>query len=182
MAATQPVVTIDRQSLLQKFAGKFLYQKQHSASANTINTSDVERLISAASNTGRHGLRDATIIMMAYSHGLKVSEIINLKWSHIDLEEGTILVSRLKNGQKTIHPLSSNEIDKLRKLENINPDMEYVFVTDRNSPLTSTHVLHLVKRASKDAGLGLNIAPDMLSCACKYNFIYNRQKLPATQH
>jgi len=182
MAAINSVVTIDRQSLLRRFTEKFRHQKHSALSRDSINKADVDRLIAAANKIGRSGLRDATIIMMAYSHGLKISEITNLKWSHVDLDKGTLLVSRLKNGLKTVHPLTDLEIDGLRKLEHKNPDMEYVFVTERQSPLTGSHVRQLVRRAGKEAGLRLDIDPEMLSSACKYNFIYNRQMLPSTHH
>jgi len=182
MAAINPVITIDQQSLLRRFTGKFRPHKQNNLSSETISKKDVQRLITAANKLGRSGLRDATIIMMAYAHGLKVSEITNLKWSHIDLDKGTLLVSRLKNGRKTIHPLTDLEIDGLRKLEDKNSNLEFVFVTDRQLPLTGSHVRHLVRRAGKEAGLRLEIDPEMLSSACKYNFIYNRQMIPSTQH
>jgi integrase len=181
MAATSSVVTTNQNSLLRKFTNKFRQPKSR-LTANSLNLTEVQRLMSAASSFGRQGLRDATIIMMAYSHGLKVSELINLKWSHVNLDEGTLLVSRLKNGQKNIHPLSNTEIDRLRSLEMKNLDTEYIFVTERNMPLTSAHVRQLVKRAGQEAGFRLHVAPEMLSAGCKFNFISTRKLVPATQH
>ena len=182
MAAINPVSSIERQSLLRRFTGKFRHQKPSKLSGESLSKQDVQRLITAANKLGRSGLRDATIIMMAYAHGLKVSEITNLKWCHLDLDKGTLLVSRLKNGRKTIHPLTDLEIDELRKLENSNPNLVYVFVTEHNSPLTDSHIRQLIRKAGKEAGLRLEIDPEMLSSACKYNFIYNRQMLPSIQH
>ncbi len=49
---------------------------------------DVEALIKAAKRTGRHGHRNATLILIAYRHGLRVSELIALRWDQVDLKAG----------------------------------------------------------------------------------------------
>ena len=63
----------------------------------------------AARSTGRHGLRDATMILMAFRHGLRVSELVSLRWSHVDLKQGLLYVFRLKNGSASHHPLFGPE-------------------------------------------------------------------------
>lgn len=45
-------------------------------------------MVSAAQKVGRHGLRDSTLILMAYRHGLRVSELVALKWEQIDFAGG----------------------------------------------------------------------------------------------
>jgi integrase len=47
---------------------------------------EVEKLITAASRVGRYGHRDATLILLAYRHGLRVSELVALRWDQADLE------------------------------------------------------------------------------------------------
>src|SRR5262245_9051003 len=60
---------------------------------------EVERLMTAAKKGGRrYGLRDATMILVAFRHGLRVSELCALTWDQIDLSHGLIHVRRLKNG------------------------------------------------------------------------------------
>jgi integrase len=52
---------------------------------------EVERLIAAAKkDTRRHTHRDATMILMAYRHGLRASELIGVRWDMLDLEQGTL--------------------------------------------------------------------------------------------
>jgi integrase len=59
---------------------------------------EVERMVAAARQRGRYGVRDALLIMLAYRHGLRASELIALRWDQIDFKAGTLHVNRLKQG------------------------------------------------------------------------------------
>ena len=50
---------------------------------------EVEALMKAARNIGRHGHRDATLILVAYRHGLRVSELVSLRSDQVDLARGS---------------------------------------------------------------------------------------------
>jgi type 1 fimbriae regulatory protein FimE len=78
---------------------------------------EVNELMEAARKTGRHGHRDATLILIAYRHGLRVSELIALRWDQIDLSQGLLHVARSKNGTPSTHPLRGPEIRALRRLQ-----------------------------------------------------------------
>jgi type 1 fimbriae regulatory protein FimE len=54
--------------------------------------------MAAAGRLGRHGHRDATLILLAYRYGLRVSELVSLRSEQIDLRLGMLHVARLKNG------------------------------------------------------------------------------------
>src|SRR4051794_2158648 len=56
---------------------------------------EVERLITAA-RQNRHGHRDATMIRVAYQHGLRVAELCALRWDQVDFEHGLLHVRRIK--------------------------------------------------------------------------------------
>jgi len=182
MATENNVITIDQRSFVGKYPVKPRYRKYRSNSQNPLNNHQVGRLVKAAKYHGRHGLRDATMIMLAYQHGLRVSELINLKWNHIDLKEGTLLVSRLKNGQKTIHPLTEAELNNLRLLEEKYTDLEFVFVSERKTPLTKSHVVKMLKRAGEEAGLATRVQPDMLNGIHGFNLMTVRAAAQVTQH
>lgn len=77
---------------------------------------EVDRLIAAAGKEGRHGHRDATLLMMAFRHGLRVTELVSLRWDQVDLDAGLLHVRRLKNGTPSTHPLRGPETRALRKL------------------------------------------------------------------
>jgi len=96
---------------------------------------EVEQLIIAAKSVGRHGHRDSTLVLIAYRHGLRVSELVALRWDMVDLKQGLMHVSRLKNGVTSTHPLRGPELRALRKLQRDYPDTPYLFVTERRGGL-----------------------------------------------
>jgi hypothetical protein len=58
-----------------------------------------------AAKDNRYGHRDATMILVAYRHGLRASELCNLQWSQVDLKSATLHVRRVKSGTPSTHPL-----------------------------------------------------------------------------
>jgi type 1 fimbriae regulatory protein FimB len=97
--------------------------------------SEVELLAEAAKNRGRYGQRDALAIRMAARHGLRVSELYELRWEQVDLRAGLIHVTRKKNGVRSTHPLNGDEVRGLRQLRRDWPDGRhvFVFVTERGA-------------------------------------------------
>jgi hypothetical protein len=73
----------------------------------------VEKLRKTARGIGRHGDRNDTMILLAYRHELRVSELINLRWDQFDLDQGLLHVRRLKHGVPSTHPLTDAEIRAL---------------------------------------------------------------------
>src|SRR5215472_5768959 len=61
-----------------------------------LSEGEIERLMEAA-RKNREGHRDALMILMAYRHGLRASEVCDLQWSQIDLNGGVVHVRRIKN-------------------------------------------------------------------------------------
>ena len=98
-----------------------------------LTESEVDKLIKAAEKVGRHGHRDATLVLIAYRHALRVSELVSLRWDAIDLSKGFVHVNRLKNGRDSTHPLSGREIRALRRLKREYPDTPHVFVSERGA-------------------------------------------------
>ena len=127
-----------------------------------LTSEEIDQLITAARSLGRHGHRDMTMIMMAFRHGLRVSELVFLRWDMIDMKQGILHVSRLKNGVSSTHPLRGPELRALRKLKRDYPDTPYVFVSERKGPLTASNVRKIVSRAGDKAELGMPIHPHML--------------------
>ncbi len=140
-----------------------------------LTVEEVERMIRAAKKTGRHGHRDATLILLAFRHALRVSELIELSWHQLDFEgrNKVLHVVRLKNGTPATHPLDRREVLALRELRKLYGESSRVFVTERGEALSPSLVRYLVKRAGQLARLQLDVHPHMLRHACGY-FLANR--------
>ena len=136
-----------------------------------LTPSEIEDLITATGKSGRHRHRDKSLILIGYRHGLRVSELIALRWDMVDLKQGRIHVTRLKGGSDSVHPLRGPEIRALRRLQR-DYDSPYVFCSERRGPLTASSVRKLVARAGEKAGL-VNVHPHMLRHSCGY-FLANR--------
>ena len=143
---------------------------------------EVEQLMQAARRTGRHGHRDATLILITYRHGLRVSEVTALQWHGIDLRHGRLHVRRLKAGIPAVHPLRGPEIRALRRLERESPRSPYVFVSERGSPLTDSTMRKIIARAGRSAGLKFPIHPHMLRHATGYKLANDGHDTCAIQH
>jgi type 1 fimbriae regulatory protein FimB/type 1 fimbriae regulatory protein FimE len=130
---------------------------------------EVQQLISAAGKRGRYGHRDTTLIMLAYRHGLRVGEIVALRWEQVDLKAGLLHVVRLKKGLASTHPLRGPEIRALRRLQREQrPSGPYVFTTERRGPLTTAAVRKIVTLAGRAARLYFPVHPHMLRHGCGF--------------
>ena len=125
-------------------------------------------MISAAKKMGRHPSRDSTLILMAYRHGLRVSELVALRWEQIDFTSGTIYINRLKHGVSSTHPLRGVELRALRQLQREYPDTNYLFVSERGAVIAAATARGIIERAGKMAGLSLSVHPHMLRHACGF--------------
>src|SRR5215218_4179124 len=131
---------------------------------------EVERLIAAAKkDMRRHPHRDATMLLLAYRHGLRASELIGVRWDMLDLEQGTFHVSRRKNGRASMHIVRGDEIRALRKLKRDQvPSSPYVFTSERLGPLTVAGFQKLIRRIGDRAGFPFPVHPHMLRHGCGF--------------
>ena len=129
---------------------------------------EVERLIKAA-KANRRGHRDGTMILLAFRHGLRVSELTGLRWEQVDLDSAILHVRRVKSGTPSTHPLTGRELRALRRLrrETGSPS-PFVFVSERAAPFTVDGFAKMVQRAGVAAGLELKVHPHMLRHSCGF--------------
>src|SRR5258708_24983816 len=118
-----------------------------------LTPTEVDQLLAAAKQN-RHGHRDATMILIAYRHGLRAAEACDLRWSQVDLDQARLFVCRVKRGTPSVHPLQGDELRALRRIKRETPAQSAsVFMTDRCGPFTTTGFAFLVSRAGAKAGL-----------------------------
>ncbi len=132
-----------------------------------LTEAEVERLMKAASRRGRYPSRDSASILIAYRHGLRASELVDLRWDQVDLEQRVLHVRRVKRGSPSTHPLSRGELAALRRLKR--DASGYVFATERGGPWTTSAWAKMLTAAAEEAELALKVHPHMLRHACGYH-------------
>jgi type 1 fimbriae regulatory protein FimB len=113
----------------------------------------------------RYGLRDALMIGLAYHHGLRVSELIVLRWNAIDWKRADIAVNRLKGSKSNRQPLDGGDLRALRALYRERLSDEYVFVSERGGPMTRDGFAKMLKATADRVGIR-NAHPHALRHAC----------------
>ena len=133
-----------------------------------LTEAEVERLMKATKDN-RYGHRDATMILVAYRHGLRVSELVDLRWEQIDFRTACLHVRRVKQGTPSTHPILGDELRALRRLQGEqDPRSRFVFTSERGSPFTTAGFARMVERAGNATKLPFKPHPHMLRHACGY--------------
>src|SRR4029453_16257408 len=121
---------------------------------------EVEKLIAAAKGN-RWGQRDATMILIAFRHGLRASELYELQWSDVEFETGNLHLRRSKGGATGTHPLLGDELRALRVLKR-EAKSHFIFVTERGAPFTVSGLAKLIERAGIKAKIPSKVHPPRL--------------------
>ena len=133
-----------------------------------LTDAEVEKLMAAARGN-RYGHRDATMILVAYRHGLRASELADLRWDQVEFATATLHVRRVKKGTPSAHPIRGDELRALRRLQREQePKSPFVFTSERGAPFTTAGFARMVERAGVGAGFGFKAHPHMLRHACGY--------------
>jgi integrase len=153
--------TVNRAVTPTRLANSEYRKREH------LTPSEVEKLIEAA-KTNRYGHRDATMLLVAFRHGLRASELCGLEWSQVDFTGATLHVRRVKNGKPATHPIRGDEMRALRKLRREAPKSPFVFVNERETPFSPDGFNWLAKRAGQKAGLPFQVHAHMLRHSAGY--------------
>jgi len=133
-----------------------------------LTEAEVERLIKATGDN-RYGHRDATMILVTYRHGLRASELTDLRWEQVDFRTATLHVRRVKQGTPSTHPIVGDELRALRRLQREQePKSTFVFTSERGAPFTTAGFARMLERAGKVAKLAFKAHPHMLRHACGF--------------
>ena len=133
-----------------------------------LTEAEVDKLIRAA-RRNRWGQRDSTMILIAWRHGLRASELVDLRWDQIDFATATLHVRRVKRGTPSTHPIIGDELRALRRLQrDQEPKSPFVFTSERAAPFTTAGFARMVERAGVEAGLAFKAHPHMLRHACGF--------------
>lgn len=147
-----------------------------------LTPNEIELLRKAARERGRYGHRDATMILVAYRHGLRPAEACALRWDQVDLVHGLLHVRRVKNGTPSVHPMGGSEIRDLRRLKREEIEGRHVFLTERRAPISPAGFRKLIARIAEAGEFPFPVHPHMLRHACGYKLANDGQDTRAVQH
>jgi integrase len=105
------------------------------------------------------------MILLAYRHGLRASELCDLQWHQVELNTGRLHVRRSKKGT---HPMQGDEIRALRRLQREQETSPYMFTSERGGPMSAKSFGTLFERLGSRARMPFTIFPHMLRHACGY--------------
>lgn len=129
---------------------------------------EIDSILAAAKTVSRYPHRDYTLLLVMYRHGLRVSELCNLKWADVDFKTAHLVCRRAKGGKDSNQPISGTELRALRKLQRDYLGSPWLFVSERKAPLTPATVRKIVDKASKAAGISFPVHPHMFRHSCGY--------------
>ena len=135
---------------------------------NFLTKKEIDLLLKS-SKRGRHGVRDYCMTLLAYRHGYRVSELIDIRLSDVDIDAGRIFVRRSKGSLSTTHPLQGNELRAIRAWLRVRVDLNssFLFLGERG-PLSRQAINYLLKVIAKRAGLDLHVHPHLLRHSCGF--------------
>jgi integrase len=114
-----------------------------------LTDAEVARLTDAAKGN-RYGHRDATMILVAYRHGLRAAELADLRWDQVDFDTATLAVRRVKKGSPATHPIRGDELRALRRLaREQEPKSAFVFTSERGAPFTTAGFARMVSGSAR---------------------------------
>lgn len=120
---------------------------------------EVAALVVRMRAAGRYGARDAAMVLLAYQHGLRVSELCALTRDDVDLKAGTIRIARRKGSVGAVHPLTGAG---MRALRDVMTSSQWIFVNERGTPVSTAGFRDTLRRHAP------GIHPHMLRHACGY--------------
>ena len=132
---------------------------------HVLSGEEVERLIAAPDPKAKHGIRDAAILELFYSCGLRISELAGLPLRDVSLEEASVRV-RGKGTKVRLVPLGRQAIERVQTWLRVRGEGQVLedtlFLSSRGRRMSRSGVWEVVKRHARAAGIRQNVTPHML--------------------
>jgi type 1 fimbriae regulatory protein FimE len=138
-----------------------------------LTAKEVQAMMQAA-RQGPTGERDYCLILLAFRHGMRISELLDLHYHDLDLNKGRVNVRRLKNGFSTIHPLRFDEREAIERWSLVRAGWkaadktDALFISRRGTALSRQQAYRIIRSAGENAGTVTHTHPHMLRHACGY--------------
>lgn len=113
---------------------------------------EIDRLLDAAAST-QNPSQSRLLVLLAFRHGLRISETCDVRIDDIDLRAATIYVRRAKNGMPGVHGLEGDELRLIRDVMAQHPHSPFLFLSRRGTPLSIPAVQRFIERLGVSAGI-----------------------------
>jgi len=134
----------------------------------SLSEEEVESLLGAPTVADPLGNRDRTMLEVLYATGLRVSELVNLRHSQVNLNQGVIRIMGKGNRERLI-PLGEEAMRALKEFMRgprgeilLERQTDYVFPTRRGDRMTRQAFWHIIKRYARKAGIAKELSPHTL--------------------
>lgn len=153
-----------------------------------LSSDQIDTMISSIDMSGKHGHRNKAIIEVLYGCGLRVSELIGLKISHIFFSEGYVRVLG-KGSKERLIPLGQSagkSLEQYIQYERVHQnvaakDADLVFINNRGNGLSRVMIFTLVKALAKKSGIRASVSPHTFRHSFATHLIENGADLRAVQ-
>ena len=153
----------------------------------SLTQQDVESLLAAPKVSEPLGHRDRTMLEVLYATGVRVSELINLTLSQINLNQGVLRIVG-KGDRERLIPLGDEAQDWIREFIDgprgeilLERQTEYLFPTRRGDRMTRQAFWHIIKRYAKKAGISKKLSPHTVRHAFATHLLNNGADLRVVQ-
>ena len=134
----------------------------------SLSEEEVESLLHAPATDDPLGFRDRTMLEVLYATGLRVTELINLRYPQVNLNQGVVRIKGKGNRERLI-PLGEQSIDWLKRFTEgprgeilLERQTDYLFPTRRGERMTRQAFWHIIKRYARAAGVEKDLSPHTL--------------------
>jgi integrase/recombinase XerD len=134
----------------------------------SLTEEEVESLLGAPAVGDPLGNRDRTMLEVLYATGLRVSELVNLRYSQVNLNQGVIRIMGKGNRERLI-PLGEEAVRWLNEFARsargeilLERQTDYLFPTRRGDRMTRQAFWHIIKRYARKAGVDRELSPHTL--------------------
>ncbi len=152
-----------------------------------MSNEEVDELLEAPDISKDNGMRDRAMLELMYATGLRVSELLSLKFRNVNMQNGLITVYGKGNKQRSV-PVSSFALEFLRKYMDGprkrvkgSKDTDIIFLNRDGKALSRTYFFMQVKRYAEEKGIDSSVSPHTLRHCFATHLLENGASLRAVQ-
>jgi integrase len=139
--------SVEMGKLKENVARPVMRLKEQNRPFYVVNAAEEERLLSAAAQA-RKAAHLKPILALALGTGMRLGEVLNLEWSHVDFITRTITVAKSKSGKSRSIPMEwGGVVDILKSVQSLSGEGRYVFADKNGNPMGSIKTAFMMARA-----------------------------------